>query len=312
MRKVVLLIAFLIGVIALLYFIPVTKKETVPVATNLYTITSTILQPEHWKRWQPTIQSAYAKDSTRVQVANGRKNAFTISIPQHRFDVISISPLLYTVQETNNGHTSQYALNIIPVKDDTVNLLLVKKTNGLGWLFPSSQSAADVTAHSLKQFLETPGAFYGYPVDIKKVTDTVIATQKIRVSKKELFQALPSAFQSLQQYIEQQGLQAVNNWEVSYNNANNDSLDVMTGIPVNEPAEAVGKVRCLHIPKGRMLVSYYEGRFGDRKKIYTALERYIADQHLMKVAIPFEKYTGNLLPTSDSAIVKFELYYPVY
>ena len=312
MKKVVLLIVSFVCVIALLYFIPVAKKETVPVATNLYAITSTVMQPENWKRWQQTIRSAYAKDSAQVQVAKASKSAFTISMPQHQFDVTPISPVLYTVQETNNGNTSQYAINIIPVKEDTVNLLVVKKTNVLAWLFSSTQSPADITAHSLKKFLETPGAFYGYPMDIKKVTDTVIATQKMRVSKKDLFRVLPSSFQSLEHYIQQQGLQAVNNWEVSYNNTYNDSLDVMTGIPVNQPAEAVGKVRCLHIPKGRMLVGYYEGRFMDRKDIYAALERYIADRHLMKVAVPFEKYVNNELPASDSAIVKFELYYPVY
>jgi effector-binding domain-containing protein len=88
-------------------------------------------------------------------------------------------------------------------------------------------------------------------------------------------------------------------------------LELILGIPVNKFVKSSEDVKCVHIPKGRMLTGEYEGRFGERQKIYETFGKYARDHYLENVGAPFETYLNNKLPVSDSDIVHFKLYYPI-
>jgi effector-binding domain-containing protein len=63
---------------------------------------------------------------------------------------------------------------------------------------------------------------------------------------------------------------------------------------------------------GRMLVGKFEGDYKNIKLLYNSVERYIADKHLKKVAMPYEKYLTDPHTPQDSLRMKVEVYFPIF
>jgi len=142
------------------------------------------------------------------------------------------------------------------------------------------------------------------------VADTVFATEMLTVARKDLFKILSKEFSRINEFIKEQGLIQTNFSSVSYL-SNGDSMRLILGIPVNKFVQHSGEIKCVNIPKGRMLTGTYTGRFDERQKIYDAFKKYLRDHSMENVGATFESYYNNKLPSSDSDVVNFKFYYPI-
>jgi effector-binding domain-containing protein len=312
--KRILIILLLISAVIVIYFIPITQDQNVLIKTNFDNALSSLNKPDNWKKWNSSIKNLHSKNEDQLSFASDSSfHHFKFANKKDSIIIETRNDLFYDVREYKNDNFSSYALEIIPSLNATnsITIRVIEKTPLLFYIFPFlNPDQGEKAAMDLKNYLEDVKAFYGYDMKIEKVVDTVFATEMITISKNDLFKTLPAEFEKIRSFIKRYSLTQTNFASVSYI-PKRDSIELILGIPVNKFVKTNSKIDCVNIPKGRMLTAIYEGKFGNRQDIYQAFKKYTKDKLLENVGAPFESYVNDRLPSSDSSIVKFKLYYPV-
>lgn len=309
--------AILIITVALVttFFIHVKQSNEIHIEANFYNVLEQLNYPSNWKKWQPSLEQVYNKDSASCRIKNYNANsAFSIEIPGHFFYVKKTTPLTFEVQEKTKNNTFVYGITVVSTKlPNKTNIVSTERISLFNYIFGNSKkNAADITVNNLKVFLENPTAYYGFNLRIESVVDTnVVVTKKIVATKDRQWQ-LTAMYDNLTSFIHANNLTVMQPKIASFKTRGNDSIEIMAGIPVNKTALANGNIECLKMPKGRMLVGEYEGIYSKRTSLSNAMEKYLRDYMMIGVAVPYEKYLNGSIPATDTSIVKLKMYYPVF
>lgn len=313
--KRILVVTGIFIILIIICIIPVKQRHETVITANFFKTIQQINTPSNWKNWHPVIQKAWENDSGECRIVKDSAGfTFIIITPQHSFFVKKVTPVTFEVQEKINSHLFIYGFTVIPTKQSNrINILTVKEQPLFYRIFPffNKNAPDDLTIQYLKSFVENRSKLYGFQLKIIQAADIIFATKKGKVAQSKLFTSLPEFFKSVSDYIDNNGLTAISNKCVSYS-ITGDSVFIMTGIPVNKTAPEKNGIMCMKIPVGsKVLFAYYEGKFSERKEVYSAMEKYILDFNLDKAALPYEKYANDILPVSDSDQIKIEVFYPL-
>ena len=306
---------FIIILLVILFIIPVKRSQETAITANFFKTIQQINNPENWENWNPEIREAWEKDSSECRIVKDSAGfTFIIITPQHSFFVKAVTPVSYEIQEKIKSRLFIYGFTVIPTKASSkINIVTVRKHPLFYRIFSfiNEKAPAELTLQYLKSFVENRSELYGFQLKIIQAEDTIFATKKGTVALSKLFTSLPDFFKSVNDYIDNSGLTAMSNKCVSYS-ITGDSVFIMTGIPVNKAAPEKNGIMCMKIPfASKVLYAYFEGKFSERKAVYSAMEKYILDFNLEKAALPYEKYVNDILPVSDSEQIKIEVFYPL-
>lgn len=316
MRKRIALITctLLLAVLIAGYFIIIPVEKSVVIHAPMFNTTAELRKPAEWIKWHPTLTAACIDSNICSTVFDSSTNAFGIKSPQATINVSNRGPI-FNVTETGDNNSS-YVYTIIPsIKDDSTSILIEAKQSLLQALFTgfSSKCYAAAAIDSLKSFMETPAKYYGFNIQLKPVLDSDVVTTTRKVIAANQFAALHDMLTDVTNYIIANHLTKTAPIMVHYQQKNNDSLDLMMGIPVNKSSAPAGNVSCMRLtPNGRMVTTYYKGSFSGRAAVYKAHQRYISDHFLRPAAVGFEKYLNNSMPVNDSSQVEILLCSPVF
>ena len=89
-----------------------------------------------------------------------------------------------------------------------------------------------------------------------------------------------------------------------------DSLQMLVGIPVNKAIPAGNGFLYMYMPPTRVLIADFKGKYREKKKVYTAMAKYVQDKFVTTKIAPFEVFTNKLPATADD-VVEFRLTYPI-
>lgn len=313
--KTISIASALLLILCLVSLIPVSQTTQLTIMASFDNTVSQVMQPGNWKNWYPNIKKSRLADPSSYRL-NENKSArtFTITAGGDSFHIDQRTPLSYRVHAVTDGRPAVFAFAVLPMRSpDRTEIVVGTRTRLLYRLLrfvrPPSPGVAAIIG--LRSYLEDVQAFYGYPIAIRKVTDTVYLTAQALLGRHDLFKRIPGLFSEIDRFIRDKDLRIADDPAVSYGPLQKDSLHVMAGIPVNRMVAADGPVTCMQMPKGRMLVGRYDGAFAGRAALYAGMQRYMADHHLSAVADPFERYTDRRLPVSDSSTIHIELYFPI-
>jgi effector-binding domain-containing protein len=314
MKLVLFAISIITTGFVITFFIPVNQSNEIHVEANFFNVLEQLNYPFNWTKWQPSLQQVFYKDSVNGRIKNDTlHSAFSIEIPGHIFYVKKVTPLTFAVQEKTPDNLSVYAITVVSTTlPNRTNVVTTRRISLFNYIFGNNKrNAAAVTANNLKAFLESPTAYYGFPLRIENVVDTnVVVTKKI-VATREQQQQLQGMYYNLSAFIQQHHLIAMQPKIASLKIISNDSTEIMAGIPVNKTAPSSADIQCVKMPKGRMLVGEYGGIYNKRAGLTNAMEKYIHDHTMVSVAVPYEKYLNDSIPATDTSIVKLKMYYPV-
>lgn len=313
--KRILVVAGIFIILIIICIIPVKKRHETVINANFFKTLQQINNPSNWKNWHPVIQKAWENDSGECRIVKDSAGfTFIIITPQHSFFVKRVTPITFEVQEKINSHLFIYGVTIISTKQpNRINILTVKDEPLFYRVIPffNKNAADEITIQHLKSFAENRSNLYGFQIKIIQAPDIIFATKKGKIAQSKLFTSLPEFFKSVDDYIDDNGLTAISNQCVSYS-ITGDSVFIMAGIPVNKTAPEKNGIMCMKIPIGsKVLYAYYEGKFSERKEVYSAMENYILDFNLDKAALPYEKYANDILPVSDTDQIKIQVFYPL-
>ena len=130
----------------------------------------------------------------------------------------------------------------------------------------------------------------------------------------EIKKNVPLLFSQLKKYIIANHIsETADFYFVSVNSADDKQVDLAVGIPVHAEISHEDGFRFLRLPlTGRLLEGTYQGPYAGKQKLYDAMDKYIMDKKLKKVALPLEKYPDTFTKIDDSTQVTMTLFYPVY
>lgn len=150
------------------------------------------------------------------------------------------------------------------------------------------------------------------PIEEIPIKETFVATTSDTVLAKELYKAMPFMVNEVKKYINDHHLQITGHYLAQFHNLGKNRIRVNVGIIINRQADPGMDVKILHMPKGYVLRSQYEGEYQGVKKVYKALKQYGIDHAKSFPAPPWEVYLNDTLPVSDTSWCHVAVYCPIY
>ena len=308
MKKAVIILVLLI----VIGFIPFQQHSSINIRSNYFDVCQQLISPDSWKRWQPDIRDKFnAANNSKVTADS---TGFLISIPGQVFNVKNTNGNKFSVVRTVNFIDHHYAYTVMPdAENNNATVYIDVKNNVVKWLFSQFDPAeknGDII-QQLKGFMEDAKQYYGFDISEKSVAESYLAVKKETIPAKNKYPAIINAAKELHVFIDQHHVKAVQALAGAYYSQKNDSLQILIGIPVNKQVAPSANIVFMNMPGGKVLVGDYNGKYGERQKIYSAMEKYIRDHSLLKQVAPFERYLNNKVPESDSDLVNMQVNYPV-
>ena len=314
MKKRVAVILIVMVVLSVVSIIPVSQKTTINITASFDNTVSQVIKLGNWKNWYPSMKEAYNNNPQGYSFSKdaSQKN-YTIIIGGKQYFIYTITPMVYQVKEANSNWVDIFAFTVLPGDTSGRMKIVIEKKNPLLFALVGRTKAGENAINGLKNYLEDPKSFYGFNIQMGTIRDSVIASSVFKIRKKDVFPKIHEVYMNLIQYVKTNNLLKTDHVSISYIPISEDSIQLTIGVPVDKPAPSDKDITCLLLPaKGNVLIGNYEGRFSDKKKIYLAMSKYLADHSLSVPAESFERYLNDSIPSSDSSMIRIELNYPVY
>ena len=243
------------------------------------------------------------------------QHIFSIKTPQLSYTITNPDAGTFKIRVLEKGKPlyCRLRLSIIPGTTSTA-VVSDTKTTMINTLFANDRQheIANEICKNLKEFMETPGLYYGFPIHVRGVIDSNVAVLKKTVAVNEKFSILPRLLEDLKRYASTNKLTVMQPPMLQFDQFGKDSLNIVMMLAVNKPGPNENSIRCGKMPaRGRMLVGRFEGKFIDRTQLNGALDKYIVDKNLESIVSSYEKYFSYPLPEHDSSEVDLEIYYPI-
>jgi effector-binding domain-containing protein len=219
------------------------------------------------------------------------------------------------VKDEVSGRKAYHSLTAFP--DSLGMATKVHWTESLSiidWLKRRKETATKMETglNNLKQLLEDPIKQYGFRIELKSVTDTLILIKEMTTTLRNRFSSLQNAYQDIREFAKQNDINITGREMANFHQIEDDSIQIMAGIPVSKKGTAKNGFAFLEMPNhGKMLVGYYDGPYSGLQKLYQAMEKYINEKNLKKISSEYEKYISSPVSQKDSSHVSLELHYPV-
>jgi effector-binding domain-containing protein len=225
------------------------------------------------------------------------------------------SPAAFVLQKQANGPASVQYITLKPVNADILTQIEWTKTEtGFEWMMAKLAGKNEIQdqLNSLKTFAENPSNLYGYHIKIMPVNDPMFCLYRKTVAKENAKDKIPQMIQELGQYLSKNNIPYKRDYYyVSYFPVDNKNIEIAVGVSLTEEFKTKDSFEIIKFPaNGRLLVGDYEGPPTGINKLYAAMDKYVTDKKMRKVALPMEKFPYN--PSLNTEVIKMQLIYPVY
>ncbi|MGZ3871394.1 MAG: hypothetical protein ACXVJD_00680 [Mucilaginibacter sp.] len=225
------------------------------------------------------------------------------------------SPAAFVLQKQENRHASAQYITLRPANSDILTQIVwTKSITGFEWLkakFTGKDEIQD-QLNNLKAFAENPSNLYGYPIRKTLVSDPLLCLYRKMVAKENVAEYIAQMLKDLNRYLTDNNISFKREYYyVSYFPVDSKNTELAVGVPIAGEFKAKDSFEILKFPVGgRLLVGDYEGPTAAVNKLYAAMDKYITDKKMSRVALPMEKYPCN--SALNTAAIKMQLIYPVY
>lgn len=315
-KKIFLGIALILAlVLVFLFWAPLNFgiKREIAIKSSIYNVAAEFTNLRNWKNWYPELETADTTSFT-YSASTTAVNSFLRS-GDHQYTILQGNPAYTLVKEQSPGNKEYHSLYASPdTFGITSRVVWIRSLSPLHWLqdklFPRGEM--DTALQHLKRFMEDPSQYYSFPISIVPVEDTLVLTITKVSSKKDRIMTLLGLYQELHEFGKLNRIDLGQTPMASFNLLVSDSILISAGIPVSQKGPVKKGVAYLSMPKmGRIVKGSYEGPYPGIKRLYAAMEKFIFDKRLQKIALPYEKYISGPPSLTDSGNVRINLCFPV-
>jgi hypothetical protein len=173
---------------------------------------------------------------------------------------------------------------------------------------------AEQSLENLAGYMTDTKRFYGFDIQKVLVEDTSFLFSRMVVLFKNRKEGTRKIFEKLIDYAEE-NMAGYNGTRIFYSLKSGDEVILFAGIGVSKMMETTpdGSIQYKRMPFGKnLLVTTYQGPFGESYRAFEALEKFRKDQGLSSMAIPYQKFLSDGYDFSDDQVVQMKVYYPIF
>jgi effector-binding domain-containing protein len=308
MKKWILAALLLLIIIG---FIPITTTTDLKINASFFNVYQQLSSPKNWLRWQPDLKINDPKSNVKI---DSTKAGFCITEPSITFNVIKEGFGGFNVTRTNRDNTDISKCFIFQEAktNKTIAVTTLKTTLGnyvCSIVFHSDQQTL---LAGLKNYMEDPALYYGFVIKKELTPEKLLAVRKATILKQDLYRRGNMIQSALNDFAVHNDLKVLDHLQLQYVPQEGDSIQVMLGLPVNKKAAIGENIEYMNMPSGKILVGYFKGEYKDSKKLYTAMRRFMSDNYINPIILPFEKFPNDKLPGNDHDKVDMQVVIPYF
>jgi len=288
-------------------FIPITKTTGFKINASFFNVYNQLSSPKHWQNWQPDLKAITNPGNIKT---DSNATNFTIKAPSVRFRVIN-GGLGSFIVEQNDG--KKYSYSLAPDERSGTTTVVISENISIWRYLLTSIMGYDINETplgDLKTFMESPALYYGFNIQKKFTVEKLIVVEKSSLPRSGFYERSGQMLHSLNDFVTKNDLKITMPLQMQYVAEKPDSLQIMMGFPVDKKIAVSNAIEYMKMPKGKILVGYFNGVYKDRKQLYDAMHRYMSDNYIRPMILPFEVFGSNKLPDSDTAKVSMQLVIP--
>jgi effector-binding domain-containing protein len=318
MRKKIFLTIMVLLVVSFLFFwlapINFGIQKEIEISSPIDRVSSEFTNLRNWKNWNPDLRSLDTANFDYSRIGFQANSILKAGL--HQYTMLKNSAAYILVKE-QTGYSNVYH-SIYAFSDSlgfSTHVIWIRALSPFQWiketLFPQKKMEAGLI--HLKNFIEDPNQYYGFPISIVPVEDTLVLTSTTRVLKKDQIRTILMLNQRIRQQALADHLESNQALMTSINQIPGDSIQVTAGIPVNKTKPINKDFAYLHMPKGgRILTLNYNGTYAGLSAAYRAIDKYIADKRLHRIAISYEKFLSGPPEEHENRQMTIKLCNPIF
>jgi hypothetical protein len=166
---------------------------------------------------------------------------------------------------------------------------------------------------SLKNYFDNPKNIYGFKVNMAKVTDPHLISNKKTYVKYPTTNEIYSTIEKLEAYATLNGAKKTNAAMMNvHQSEDGNTLDVMIALPVNIALNASGDFLPKFMIQGALLEAEVKGGASSVEKCLAQFSNYLTDYKLSAPAIPYQSLISDRVKILDSNLWITKIYQPVF
>jgi effector-binding domain-containing protein len=315
-RSLVVLVLLMVCISITAGVLKYTISEKATIRVSLFDLSAQLTNLESWEKWNTALFNKHHIVSV-INEPDGKQSQATDSAGHIALRLTVINPAIFQLDQLVKNDSSLQVITIQSTeKGGFSNIQWLSKKSGFQWLFEKITGGDQISAqlNDLKKFAESTQGLYGFPIQSAKVTDHIICTKRAVMPTGDFQPHIKEMLSDMRQFLKLNHIvTAKDYYYVSYSSLLGGKSELAVGIPVKTESAPKDGVEFLKFPDGgNLLVGTYEGNPSGIKKLYAALDKYISDKRLAKVAQPMEKYTDDPETVNNKSAIKMQIIYPVY
>ena len=299
-----LVLSIALLVVAFYFFIPgkikinesITVKAAAPAVSRLLTNYSS------WAKWWPG-KDVFAYKAERYT-------------PQGKaFNVVVVD--IYSGSDTINSR-----IELVLANEDSTAIIwsAVKSTSNNPFKRFSDYRDGRHTRENIRDLLSQIRSFfekteniYGFPVQKKKVVDSVLISTRRSLTHRPTVKDVDDMIQSLKKYIAENKAVEKNYPMLNVTKINSTTYEVMTAIPVDRSLTDTKEFVTKFLLKGgNILEAQIQGGPYVIETAINELETYLSDHQYISPAIPYQLLVTDRAKEADTTKWITKLYYPIF
>ena len=296
----------------ILFFKPVTVKKVVEVPYNLWRTGEQVNNLRTICKWF----TPFSADAGLSFPDTGQSKTIQTGDYSLTLEEQSVFNAILRIQQQNQSARVAYSViaDSGDVKSSRVELLyktsLATKIFGGNKLFQLAENNLEM----LKEYMTDTKRFYGYEIQEIKVEDTSFLFSRVTVPIADKRKAMVGLYDKLIRYATEKAA-GYNGTRIFYSMISGDEITLFAGIGVTNAVETPvgGDIDYKKMPYGKnMLVTSYQGPFGQSRKAFEAMELFKSDHQLSSMAIPYQKFLSEGYDFAEDQVVQLKIFYPVF
>lgn len=313
MKRLLAVISLLLfGAIAwFVFFRPITviREETVPY--SIWRVGEQVNNLQSVRKWFSPFSGEQASSSADTSAGKLQSGEYSLSLENR-------SVFSSVIRISRNQKAALVAFSAISdsgaVRDSRIQLLY-RSTLARKWFGePDLIRLARQNLDNLRDYMTDTKRFYGYEIQEMKVEDTAFLFSRLTVPVSEKRNGMVQLFSKLIAFAEKNNA-GYNGTRIFYSMQSGKDITLFAGIGVTNAVQTppVSDVEYKRMPYGKnMLVTSYQGPFGESKKAFEAMELFKTDHRLSSMAIPYQKFLSDGYDFADDQVVQLKIFYPVF
>ena len=316
MRKKVVLVVICILFAGIVFLIagPLNfgiKKE-IDIAAPIYNVAGEFTNLRNWRNWYPELKGL--DSSAFVYSASTTGPNARLQTGDQTYSILEGNPAYLRTSAQIHGYREFESLYAFPDSlGITTRVIWIRALPVLSWLKEKLAPGREMETglDNLKNFIEDPGQYYGFPIVLGQVEDTIVLTKTTRTLQSNRVKEIKNLFEEIRHYAQTNKIELDHPLMSSFIILGKDSVQVSAGISVTKSGPGENGFFYLRMPTaGKMLIGHYHGPYSGLNGLYRAMDKFVSDKRLQRIAIPYEKYESGS-PFADSLHMTIKLYFPV-